>query len=155
MVRASGIHGKGVFALVVGLLVVLVLGPGPDGVFALGKQRAAELSYLWIFREDFGTRWLTVLFLSAAAIICLPRQFQVAIVEIENERHLATAAWLFPLYLFLISLFVIPIALAGLTLLPTGSNPDLFVLTVPIASGNEVLRFAQDDRHKQPASRQA
>jgi hypothetical protein len=123
----------------VGLLVVLVLGPGPDGVFALGKQRAAELSYLWTFREGFGTRWLTVLFLAASAIICLPRQFQVAIVEIENERHLATAAWLFPLYLFLISLFVIPIALAGLTLLPAGSNPDLFVLTVAISTGHDWL----------------
>tara|TARA_R110000868_G_scaffold55460_9_gene172552 strand:- start:1764 stop:4505 length:2742 start_codon:yes stop_codon:yes gene_type:complete len=123
----------------VGLLVVLVLGPGPDGVFSPGKERAAELSYLWTFREGSGTRWLTVLFLSASAIICLPRQFQVAIVEIENERHLATAAWLFPLYLFLISLFVIPIALAGMTLLPDGSNPDLFVLTVPIATGNDWL----------------
>jgi len=123
----------------VGLLVVLFLGPGPDGVFARGAARADELSYLWTFREDFGARWTTVLFLSGAAIVCLPRQFQVAIVEIENERHLATAAWLFPLYLFLISLFVIPIALAGLTMLPDGSNPDLFVLTVPIASGHDWL----------------
>lgn len=123
----------------VGLLVVLILGPGPDGVFARGAARADELSYLWTFREDFGARWTTVLFLAGAAIICLPRQFQVAIVEIENERHLATAAWLFPLYLFLISLFVIPIALAGLTILPPGSNPDLFLLTVPIASGNDWL----------------
>ncbi len=123
----------------VGLLVVLLLGPGPDGVFARGAARAGELSYLWTFRDSFGARWTTVLFLAATAIICLPRQFQVAIVEIENERHLATASWLFPLYLFLISLFVIPIALAGMTLLPDGSNPDLFVLTVPIASGHDWL----------------
>jgi Na+/proline symporter/nitrogen-specific signal transduction histidine kinase len=123
----------------VGLLVVLLLGPGPDGVFARGAARSAELSYLWTFRDTFGARWTTVLFLAASAIVCLPRQFQVAIVEIENERHLATASWLFPLYLFLISLFVIPIALAGMTLLPDGSNPDLFVLTVPIASGHDWL----------------
>ena len=64
--------------------------------------------------ERYLSLWVA---LAMVAIFCLPRQFQVAIVEIENERHLATAAWLFPLYLFLISLFVIPIALAGLTLL--------------------------------------
>jgi len=125
--------------LSVGLLVVLILGPGTDGVFARSAAREAELAYLWTVSDGFGPRWLAVLFLAAAAIICLPRQFQVTIVEIENERHLSTAAWLFPLYLFLISLFVIPIALAGLTLLPAGSNPDLFVLTVPIATGNDWL----------------
>jgi Na+/proline symporter/nitrogen-specific signal transduction histidine kinase len=130
---------KLVALLSVGLLVVLVLGPGDDGVFARSAGREEELAYLWTVGEDFGPRWTAVLFLAAAAIICLPRQFQVAIVEIENERHLSTAAWLFPLYLFLISLFVIPIALAGLTLLPSGSNPDLFVLTVPIATGHDWL----------------
>ena len=123
----------------VGLLVVLVLGPGADGVYARGAARGEELSYLWTFDAEVAPRWLAVFFLSGAAIICLPRQFQVAVVEIENERHLATAAWLFPLYLFLISLFVIPIALAGLMLLPSHSNPDLFVLNVPIATGHDWL----------------
>lgn len=123
----------------VGLLVVLVLGPGEDGVYARSAELGDRLDYLWTFDASVGTRWLTVFFLAGAAIICLPRQFQVAIVEIENERHLATAAWLFPLYLFLISLFVIPIALAGLMLLPGDSNPDLYVLNVPIAAGYDWL----------------
>ncbi len=56
--------------------------------------------------------------LSMAAIVCLPRQFHIAVVENVNERHLATASWLFPLYLLLMSLFALPIAAAGLTLLP-------------------------------------
>ncbi|MEL6266635.1 MAG: ATP-binding protein, partial [Pseudomonadota bacterium] len=50
-----------------------------------------------------------------------------------DERHLLTASWLFPLYMFLISLFVLPIAIAGLAWLPEGSNPDLFVIALPLA----------------------
>ncbi|HHC29486.1 MAG TPA: sodium:solute symporter, partial [Rhodobacterales bacterium] len=51
----------------------------------------------------------------------------------------ATASWAFPLYLFLMSLFVIPIAAVGLKLLPQGANPDLFVLTVPLSQGHDGL----------------
>ncbi|MCH2078053.1 MAG: ATP-binding protein [Rhodobacteraceae bacterium] len=80
-------------------------------------------------------RWLGITFLSAAAFICLPRMFQVMVVENGDERHLATASWLFPAYLLLMSLFVVPIAVVGLELLPAGSNPDLFVLTLPLSQG--------------------
>jgi hypothetical protein len=60
-------------------------------------------------------------------------------VENSDERHLATASWAFPLYLLLISLFVIPIAVVGLAVMPAGANPDLFVLTVPLAFDREGL----------------
>jgi Na+/proline symporter len=89
--------------------------------------------------DIFGPRWVALTFLSATAIICLPRQFQVTVVENVDERHLVTASWLFPLYLFGMSLFVMPIAIAGLKLLPAGSNPDLFVLTLPLAEGRHDL----------------
>ena len=72
-------------------------------------------------------------------MLVLPRQFQVTVVENVDERHLATAAWLFPLYLFLMSLFVLPIAIAGLTTLPEGANPDMYMLTVPMAAGRDDL----------------
>ena len=78
-------------------------------------------------------------FLSMSAIICLPRQFHITVVENVNERHLATASWLFPTYLLLISLFALPIAAAGLTMLPASFNPDFYVLTVPIAQGQRSL----------------
>ena len=65
--------------------------------------------------------------------------FQVIVVENVDERHMRTAGWAFPLYVFLISLFVLPIGIAGLALLPDGSNPDMFVLTVPLASGQNGL----------------
>ena len=75
---------------------------------------------------------MTLIFLSAAAFLTLPRMFQVMVVENPEERHLATASWAFPLYLFLMSLFVVPIAVVGLSVLPEGSNPDLFVMTIPL-----------------------
>ncbi|WP_170446820.1 sensor histidine kinase [Ruegeria arenilitoris] len=84
-------------------------------------------------------RWMAITFLSAAAFVCLPRMFQVMVVENDDESHLRTAAWAFPLYLLLMSLFVVPIAVVGLDLLPAGSNPDLFVLTVPLSQGNDWL----------------
>jgi len=86
-----------------------------------------------------GSRWATITFLAAAAFVCLPRMFQVMVVENDDERHLRTAAWAFPLYLLLMSLFVVPIAAVGLDLMPAGSNPDLFVLTVPLSQGREGL----------------
>ena len=80
-------------------------------------------------------RWLGLTFVSGAAIITLPRMFQVLVVENSDERHLTTAAWAFPLYLFSMSLFVLPIAVVGLWALPGDANPDLYVLTLPLSRG--------------------
>jgi len=84
-------------------------------------------------------RWVGLIFLSGAALLTLPRMFQVMVVENADEKHLATASWAFPLYVLTMSLFVVPIAVTGMDLLPEGSNPDLFVLTVPLATGNQGL----------------
>ena len=93
--------------------------------------------------DIFGPRWITLTFLSATAIICLPRQFQVTVVENVEERHLATASWLFPLYLFGMTIFIMPIALVGLQVMPTDANPDLFVLSIPLAhERHELALFA-------------
>lgn len=88
-------------------------------------------------------RWIGLTFLSAAAFLCLPRMYQVLVVENSDERHLATAGWAFPFYLLLMSLFVVPIAVVGLKMMPAGANPDLFVLTLPLSAGqNELAVFA-------------
>jgi len=89
--------------------------------------------------EVFGARWAVLTFLSATAIICLPRQFQVTVVENVDERHLSTASWLFPLYLFGMTLFIMPIAIVGLKVMPAGANPDLFVLTLPLSAERHEL----------------
>ena len=68
------------------------------------------------------------------AIMFLPRQFQVAVVENVDERHLNKAIWLFPLYMLAINVFVLPIAFGGLLHFPDGSvDADTFVLTLPMA----------------------
>lgn len=117
---------KLVALLAVGILLVFFVAGSPGELFALASPEILHSE------EVFGPRWVTLTFLSATAIICLPRQFQVTVVELSDERHLRTASWLFPLYLFLITLFVLPIAIGGLSLLPAGSNPDMFVLTLPM-----------------------
>lgn len=84
-------------------------------------------------------RAITTLFLSTAAIICLPRQFHVAIIERQDKSDLNMAKWLFPIYLIVTTIVVIPITIAGLELLPYGSSPDLFVIALPLSSGDGVL----------------
>src|SRR5262249_23520113 len=87
----------------------------------------------------YGYNWITMTFLAALAIFCLPRQFQVMVVENVDERHLNRALWLFPLYLVAINLFVLPIAIAGRLMLPTGTDPDNMVLSLPFATGHPML----------------
>ncbi len=118
---------KLVALIAVGIFVVYGMAGGLGRIFA---DVPAEVIYGG--GDVFGPRWVALTFLSATAIICLPRQFQVTVVENVDERHLATASWLFPLYLFGMSLFIMPIAIAGLKFMPPGSNPDLFVLTLPL-----------------------
>ena len=86
-----------------------------------------------------GSRWAALTALAGAAFLCLPRMFQVLVVENDDERHLQIASWAFPLYLMLMSLFVVPIAVIGLDVLPRGANPDFFVLTVPLSQGQNSL----------------
>ena len=98
-----------------------------------------ELTARFDAHSFYSSRWATLIFLSAFAIICLPRMFQVMVVENHNERQLALASWAFPTYLFIMCLFVMPIALFGLSNLGTEANPDLFVITVPLSQGQNAL----------------
>ena len=87
--------------------------------------------------------WVSISLLAAFAVMLLPRQFQVTVVESSNEQQIRRAIWLFPLYLLLINLFVIPIALAGLLTFPDGTvESDTFVLTLPIAFDRPWLALA-------------
>ena len=77
--------------------------------------------------------WGFQIFISMMAILFLPRQFQVAVVENVNEEHLNKAIWLFPLYLLAINIFVLPVALGGLLHFPNNTlDPDTFVLSLPM-----------------------
>ncbi|MBE0625777.1 MAG: histidine kinase [Burkholderiales bacterium] len=82
--------------------------------------------------------WLTIL--SMMAIMFLPRQFQIAVIENVDEKHLNKAIWLFPLYMIAINVFVLPIAFGGLLHFPSGSvDADTFVLTLPMVERHELL----------------
>lgn len=122
------------FALVaVGIFVVWGIGGGLSAT--LDRIDASAIG-TWQVPDG---RWAALTLLSAAAFLTLPRMFQVLVVENEDENHLRTASWAFPAYLMLMSLFVVPIAVVGLDLMPEGANPDQFVLTLPLSQGQEGL----------------
>ncbi|NTW65088.1 MAG: PAS domain S-box protein [Nitrospirae bacterium] len=83
--------------------------------------------------------WISLTFLSMMAILFLPRQFHVAVVENHSADHIKKAIWLFPLYLFLINIFVLPIAYGGLLLGGDQQKADYFVLSIPLMQGNPLL----------------
>ena len=84
--------------------------------------------------------FLTQILLAAAAMVCLPRQFHVGFVELEQEADLPAARVTFPLYLALTCLTVAPLASAGVRLAPEYlDNPDMFVLALPYSHGASVL----------------
>lgn len=138
--RQHGIVTAIAIEAVVKLIALLAVGGfviwGLAGGLSAMMERidASELGH---WQVDRG-RWTALTFLSAAAFLCLPRMFQVLVVENDDDRQLELASWLFPLYLLLMSLFVVPIAVMGLELMPS-SNPDLFVLTLPMTQGADTL----------------
>lgn len=93
---------------------------------------------LFTLGDSTGT-WVWLNVLSLFAIVLLPRQWQVGVVENVDERHVRQAMWMTPLYMLLISVFVLPIAAAGLLQFGSGAEADTFVLTVPMAAGLDAL----------------
>ena len=127
--------------LVLGLFVTYSLFDGFADVF---DQAAAVPALRKLFTlggaGTSGATWFTLLVLSMSAVLLLPRQFQVAVVENVDENHLRKAMWLFPLYLIIINLFVLPIAFGGvLRLGNSGIDADTFVLALPLAAGHSWL----------------
>ena len=111
------------------------------GLGPLIEQAAANPKIHDLFTRGFnGGAWITVTFLSLVCILLLPRQFHVAVVENNSELEVRRAAWLFPLYLIAINLFVVPIAVAGLLTFPDGKvSADMFVLALPLADGSQIV----------------
>ncbi|MBB6468919.1 Na+/proline symporter/signal transduction histidine kinase/CheY-like chemotaxis protein [Aminobacter lissarensis] len=123
--------------LAVGLFVTFALFDGPGDMlqsFAATEQVGDAMGY----GTSLGT-WLVVTIISGFAIIMLPRQFYVMIVENRSESELRTATWVFPAYLVAINLFVLPIAFAGLSTVGTATTSDLYVLSLPLFKGQDLL----------------
>nr|CAD6425858.1 histidine kinase [Rhizobium sp. Q54] len=115
----------------VGIAVVYFLFDGPAELWERASSNllvASALSY-----ETPASRWILLILLSAFAIIMLPRQFHVTVVENRTARELKTAGFLLPLYLVAINIFVLPIAIAGIIQFGGTGNADLYVLLLPLA----------------------
>jgi Na+/proline symporter/nitrogen-specific signal transduction histidine kinase len=124
----------------VGVYVTFGIYDGFADVF--DQARAAGYESLLSFRGaslSFAD-WTALICLAGMAILFLPRQFQVAVIENVNEDHLNKAIWLFPLYLLAINLFVLPIALAGRLRFPGAeADADFMVLLLPMLEHQHLL----------------
>jgi len=128
--------------LAVGIFVTFGIYNGFGDLFAraaaVPKLRAMMTPLEGIAGGYSSWAWLTIL--SMMAIMFLPRQFQVTVIENVEEKHLNKAIWLFPAYMLAINIFVLPIAFGGLLRFPDGTvDADTFVLTLPMAEKNELL----------------
>lgn len=124
--------------ITVGVLIMFALIGGVGPMLDIVSQRTDIESTF--FDASDGDRWLTMTLLSAFAILLLPQQFHVAVVENENVNDIRRAAFLLPLYLFLMALFVVPISIAGLYAFQVGAtDPDIFVLALPVLQTNPEL----------------
>jgi Na+/proline symporter/signal transduction histidine kinase len=125
----------------VGIFVTFWMFDGPFALFSQALERPDTAAVLT--REPALGTLLAMTLLSTFAIVLLPRQFHVTVVENNSESEIRRASWLFPLYLVLINLFVVPIALAGLlTFTPGQVDSDMFVLALPLAAHSDLLTVA-------------
>lgn len=133
------------FESLVKLLAFIAVGVfvtfGLFGGFADLLERAGnspELAEYWQ-RETLHTNLLFQTFIAILAFLCLPRQFQVTVVENIQSTDLRVARWVFPAYLVLAGLFVVPISLAGQLNFGTAYSPDSYVINLPLMEGQPVL----------------
>ena len=102
----------------------------------LNNSPNAVTYFFWEPQQTPYTKWLTLIVLSMMAVMFLPRQFHIMVTENTDEQHIKSAMWKFPAYLFLINLFVLPIALGGLIINGGDTTQaDYFVLTLPPGVG--------------------
>ncbi len=127
--------------LAIGIFVTYGIYNGFGDLFSKAYAHP-EISSIFSFKEsevDSWT-WTWLIILSMTAILFLPRQFHVAVVENKDANYVDKAAWLFPLYLLLINIFVVPIACGGLLQFPGGEvEADNFVLSLPLYYGKDIL----------------
>ncbi|MFY7734139.1 MAG: ATP-binding protein [Bacteroidia bacterium] len=126
--------------LVAGVFVTYGIFNGFNDIFLKANQ-IDELKKLFTLNGDnVNAGWFSGILLSMMAVLFLPRQFQVGVIENVNEEHLKKAVWLFPIYLFVINIFVIPIAFGGkLVFQNMPIDADTFVLALPLHFNKPLL----------------
>ena len=110
------------------------------GVFAFGLRAAPDAAELLRPQAGDLSGFAPLVLLGMLAMFTLPHQFHVGAVECRDERHVLRARWLFPLYLLMIAIPILPLARAGDALLGAQGVPsDLYVLALPLSQGREGL----------------
>jgi PAS domain S-box-containing protein len=136
-------HHEGVMLAIAFESIVKLLAFVAVGLFALIRlddSSPIEASRLGSLAQFASPSFAVSTLLAAATIICLPRQFLVGVVECADPADVRRARWLFPAYLAVFSIFVVPLALAGLaTDAGTEHGPDALVLTLPMTHGATTL----------------
>jgi signal transduction histidine kinase/Na+/proline symporter len=125
--------------LAVGVFVTYKLFDGFGEIFLRANQ--AHLPGAERLGAGGASTWISHLILAGSAILFLPRQFHVAVVENSDHRHIRTAMWLLPAYLLVINVFVLPVALGGLLLGHSLAEADFFVLHIPYEAGQRLLSW--------------
>jgi signal transduction histidine kinase/Na+/proline symporter len=137
----KGLIGAIAFESIVKLIVFIVFGiyvcyyifDSQSEVYALIPNGELKLN-----TDNNFSQWFGMILLSGLAFLFLPRQFEVGVFAANNEEQLKKAIWMFPIYLILINLFVVPIALAGNHFFAdTDVNRDTYMLAIPLLHGHQ------------------
>ncbi len=139
-------HNRGMVLAIAAESVVKFIAIGAVAAFALTllvtETSIAEMRVTAAATFSWGqidARFVTLTFLGAMAILCLPRQFHMLVVEAQDDRLRGAMRWLFPAYLALICAAVVPVVLAGAALMPGGAAADMLMLSLPQAYGSDIL----------------
>lgn len=125
-----------------GIFVTYGLFDGFADIFTSFAERFPERAHLLVLdpQSNSYVHWFTLTFISMMAVMFLPRQFHIMVIENCQEEHIRSAMWRFPAYMFILNLFVLPIALGGLLMFNGGTeNADFFVITLPLQFGHPWL----------------
>jgi Na+/proline symporter/nitrogen-specific signal transduction histidine kinase len=125
--------------IAIGVFITYGIYQGFGDLFSKAAQNPKTQKLLSLGDNTSSAEWLWFGVLSALAVLFLPRQFHIGVVENTNPNHVIKAMWLFPLYMIIINIFVLPIAIAGIMQLGGDVRPDIFVLTLPLTNDAPLL----------------
>lgn len=123
---------KLVALITAGIFVVYGIFNGFGDIFTKASNDDQLKSLLTVGNKTSYASWTGLMVVSMLAVFFLPRQFQLSVVENMQEKHLKKATWLFPLYLLLINIFILPMAIGGKLIFNNSINADTFVLALPL-----------------------
>ncbi|QIZ75949.1 PAS-domain containing protein [Ferrimonas lipolytica] len=122
--------------IVIGLFVSFVAFDSPQQIW-----QQAEAAHQQLFQQNhfdmLSMMGLTIIVFSA--FLCLPRQFQVTMVELKEQSHSTISRWVFPAYILVFALLAAPLGQAGLLMYGDSVAADFYVLFVPSSHGHSWL----------------